>query len=40
MHGALRERRQYLYGLVPTKQSTAYYRAVCRKFLTHLDAAP
>lgn len=34
----LKERREYLYGLVPPELSTTYYRGKCREFLKFLDA--
>jgi len=39
MPGTEKERRQYLYGLVPPDKSTQYYRGICRKLLKKLDAA-
>ena len=39
MPGTEKERRQYLYGLVPPDKSTPYYRGICRKLLKKLDAA-
>ncbi len=38
MPGTEKERRQYLYRLVPEKESTQYFRGICRKLLKKLDA--
>jgi hypothetical protein len=35
MRRSIKERRKYLYELVPLEQSTPYYRKVCRDFLRH-----
>lgn len=35
MRRPIKERWQYLYGLLPPEQSTSYYRSICRKFLRH-----
>jgi len=37
--GTEKERRQYLYELVPPEESTQYYRGLCRKVLKKIDAA-
>ncbi len=37
MSGTIKERRQYLYGLVPPEQSTQYYRGICREFLAFAE---
>mgnify|MGYP001603167088 CR=1 FL=1 len=33
MKGTIKEKRQYLYDLVSKKESTPYYRSICREFL-------
>lgn len=37
-NATVKERRQYLYGIVPPELSTDYYRGICRSFLKFLDA--
>lgn len=35
MRRPIKERWQYLYGLLPPDQSTSYYRSICRDFIRH-----
>ncbi len=35
-----KEKRQYLYDLVPKEKSTSYYRGICREFLKHVEKQP
>ncbi len=35
MRRPVKERWQYLYGLLPPEQSTSYYRSICRDFIRH-----
>ena len=37
--GTEKERRQYLYELVPPEESTQYYRGLCRQVLKKIDGA-
>jgi RNA ligase len=37
--GTEKERRQYLYSLLPAEQSTQYYRGLCRKVIAKLDTS-